>query len=59
MKEREGAAREGGGAIAGSLESFKLAIQSTTNQKKSMGRERRRWRTHQSEEEGRKSTCKP
>jgi aldehyde:ferredoxin oxidoreductase len=37
------AAREGGGAIAGSLELLKLAIQSTTNLKKSMERERRRW----------------
>jgi hypothetical protein len=49
---------KGGGAIAGSLEIFKLVIQRTTTQKKSMGRERRGWRTHQSEEEGRKSTCK-
>jgi hypothetical protein len=31
------AAREGGGAIAGSLELLKLVIQSTTNLKKSMG----------------------
>jgi hypothetical protein len=37
------AAREGGGAIDGSLELLKLTIQSTTNLKKSMGRERRRW----------------
>jgi hypothetical protein len=36
------AAQEGGGAIAGSPELLKLAIQSTTNLKKSMGRERRR-----------------
>jgi hypothetical protein len=36
------AAWEGGGAIAGSLELLKLMIQSTTNLKKSMGRERRR-----------------
>jgi hypothetical protein len=53
------AAREGGGAIAGSLELPKFTIQSTTNLKKSMGRERRRWRTHQNEEEMLNSTCKP
>jgi hypothetical protein len=34
-------------------------IQSTTNLKKSMGRERRRWRTHQNEEERLNSTRKP
>jgi hypothetical protein len=49
---------KGGGAIAGSLEIFKLVIQSTTTQKKSTGRERRRWRTHQNEEEGLKPTRK-
>jgi hypothetical protein len=53
------AAREGGGAIAGSLELLKLVIQSITNLKKSMGRERRRWQTHQNEKEGLNSTCKP
>jgi aldehyde:ferredoxin oxidoreductase len=52
------AAREGGGAIAGSRKLLKLVIQSTTNLKKSMGRERRRWLTHQNEE-GLKSTRKP
>jgi hypothetical protein len=36
------AAREGGGAIAGSPELHNLVIQSTTNQKKGMGRKRRR-----------------
>jgi hypothetical protein len=55
---RRDAAREGGGAIASSLELLKLAIQSTTNLKKSMGRERRRWRTHQNKEEGLNSTRK-
>jgi hypothetical protein len=53
------AARVGGGAIAGSLELLKLVIQSTTNLKKSMWRERRRWRTHQNEEERLNSTRKP
>jgi hypothetical protein len=53
------AAREGGGAIAGSLELPKFTIQSTTNLKKSMGRERRRWRTQQNEEERLNSTRKP
>jgi hypothetical protein len=53
------AAREGDGAITGSLQLLKLVIQSTTNLKKSMGRERRRWQTHQHEEEGLKSTRKP
>jgi aldehyde:ferredoxin oxidoreductase len=52
------AAREGGGAIAGSRKLLKLVIQSTIVQKKSMGRERRRWRAHQNEE-GLKSTRKP
>jgi hypothetical protein len=52
-------ARESGGAIAGSLELLKLAIQSTTNLEKSMGRERRGWRTHQNEEERLNSTRKP
>jgi hypothetical protein len=47
---------EGGGAIAGSSESFQLAIQNTTTQKKSTGRKRRRWRTHPREEEGLKPT---
>jgi hypothetical protein len=41
------AAREGGGTIAGSLELRKHVTQSTTTQKKSMGRKRRRWRAHQ------------
>jgi hypothetical protein len=36
------AAREGGDAIAGSPELHSLAIQGTTNQKKGMGRKRRR-----------------
>jgi hypothetical protein len=53
------AAREGGDAIAGSLELPKFMIQSTTNLKKSMERERRRWRTHQNEEERLNSTRKP
>jgi hypothetical protein len=53
------AAQEGGGAIAGSLELLKLTIQSTTNLKKSMERVRRRWRTHQNEEERLNSTRKP
>jgi hypothetical protein len=52
------AAREGSGAIAGSLEFLKLAIQSITNLKKSMGRERRRWQTHQNKKEGLNSTRK-
>jgi hypothetical protein len=56
---RRVAAREGGDAIAGSQKLLKLTIQSTTNLKKSMGRERRRWRTHQNEEEGLNSTRKP
>jgi hypothetical protein len=51
------AAREGGDAIAGSLELPKFMIQSTTNLKKSMERERRRWRTHQNEEERLNSTA--
>jgi hypothetical protein len=49
---------KGGGAIADSLELRKHAIQSTTIQKKSMERKRRRWRTHQSEEEELKPTRK-
>jgi hypothetical protein len=53
------AAREGGGAIAGSLQLPKFMIQSTTNLKKSMERERRRWRTQQNEEERLNSTRKP
>jgi hypothetical protein len=53
------AAREGGDAIAGSLELPKFMIHSTTNLKKSMERERRRWRTHQNEEERLHSTRKP
>jgi hypothetical protein len=43
------AAREGGDP--------KFMIQSTTNLKKSMERERRRWRTHQNEEERLNSTA--
>jgi hypothetical protein len=53
------AAWEDGGAIAGSWKLLELAIQSTSVQKKSMGRERRRWRAHQNEEEGLQSTRKP
>jgi hypothetical protein len=56
---RRNAAREGGGAIASPLELPKIKIQSTTNLKKSMGRERRRRRAHQREEERLNSTGKP
>jgi hypothetical protein len=59
MDRGRDAAREGSGAIAGSLELLKLVIEITTNLKKIMGRERRRWQTHQNEEERLNSTRKP
>jgi hypothetical protein len=46
-------------ASANSLELNILAIQGTTVQKKSMGRERKRWRAHQYKEGGRGLTDKP
>jgi hypothetical protein len=49
---------KGGGAIAGSPETFKIVIQSISTQKKSTGRKRRRWQTHPSEEYGLKPTRK-
>jgi hypothetical protein len=51
-------AQDGGGAIAGSLELRKLVIQSTKNLKKSMGREREGWQSHQCKEERRGFTGK-
>jgi hypothetical protein len=42
-----GAARDGGGAIAGSLELQESTIQGTIAQKNSMRRKRGRWRAHQ------------
>jgi hypothetical protein len=47
---------KGGGAITGSPEFIKIMIQSISTQKKSTGRKRRRWRTHQRKEKELKPT---
>jgi hypothetical protein len=51
-------ARDGGDAIAGSLETRKLTIQSTKDLKKSMGRKREGWQSHQCKEKRHKMNSK-
>jgi hypothetical protein len=51
-------ARDDGGAMAGSLETRKTTIQSTKNLKKSMGRKREGWQSHQSKEKRRGKNSK-
>jgi hypothetical protein len=52
------AARDDGGAMASSLETRKPTIRSTKNLKKSMGRKREGWQSHQSKEKRRGKNSK-